>query len=95
MLPCRLSEDVGQLVYRVVQEALTNALKHSGGGSADITLHVGDNTADVRIVNRPLEWAVPMELEGAGHGLVGMAEHVSDHGVTLPARELFDGAFEV
>jgi signal transduction histidine kinase len=93
--PSRLSEDMGQLVYRVVQEALTNALKHSGGGSAVVTLHVGDGTADVRIVNRAVERAVPLQLEGAGHGLVGMAERVTNHGGTLRARELFDGAFEV
>jgi signal transduction histidine kinase len=93
--PGRLSEDMEQLVYRVVQEALTNALKHSGGGSAVVTLHVDDGAADVRIVNRAVERAVQLELEGAGQGLAGMAERVTNHGGTLRARELFDGAFEV
>ena len=81
-------------VYRVVQEALTNALKHSGGGPP-LTLHVGDDSTDVRIVNRASGHAVPIVLVGAGHGLVGIAERVCDHGGTLQARECFDGAFEV
>lgn len=94
--PERLSDDVGQLVYRVVQEALTNALKHAGRGSALVTLHVGDDSADVRIVNRasgqPVE---PSWLVGAGHDLVGMAERVNDHGGTLQSGELCEGEFEV
>jgi len=94
--PEQLSEDVGQLVYRVVQEALTNALKHSGRGSALITLHVHNDSTDVRIANsasgRPVELS---RLVGGGHGLVGMAERVNDHGGTLQSGELRDGGFEV
>ncbi|GIH03622.1 two-component sensor histidine kinase [Rhizocola hellebori] len=69
-----------QTVYRILQEALTNAARH-GQGSAAIALSFDDRSADLTITN-----PVPAQQEprsGGGHGLVGMRERVTLLGGTL------------
>lgn len=65
-------------VYRVVQEALTNAHKY-GTGSADITLRFDDHGLEVSVSNS-INHAAP---EGNGYGLIGMRERVEAVGGTL------------
>jgi len=68
---------VGLAAYRVVQEGLTNALRH-GAGSATVTVDLGE-AVQVEIRN-PMGAA---SAEGAGAGLVGMRERVQLFGGTL------------
>jgi signal transduction histidine kinase len=62
--------------YRIIQEALTNALKHAGAVHTAVTLDYTADTLTVEIVDdgdRPRD----RPLEGAGHGLIGMRERVA------------------
>ncbi|CAM5357034.1 hypothetical protein SALBM311S_04974 [Streptomyces alboniger] len=60
-------------VYRIVQEALSNVLRHAPGATARVQLDYGANGVSVSVVNsRPTRPAPPSP--GAGHGLLGMRE---------------------
>ncbi|AXH96728.1 sensor histidine kinase [Ornithinimicrobium avium] len=80
--------------YRIVQEALTNALKHSGGAQARVEVEYGEHALVVRIHNAAGS-ATPEASNGAGHGLVGMRERVRLYGGTLQAGVQPDGSFLV
>jgi signal transduction histidine kinase len=68
-------------VYRVVQEALTNALRHGGGRvSLEITSAADEVLVDVR---NPLRPVAAIEGHGAGRGLAGMRERIRVYGGTL------------
>jgi signal transduction histidine kinase len=60
--------------YRIVQESLTNALKH-GSGSADLSIDYRDGVVVVEVANPVLAEAPP--TSSGGHGLVGMRERVA------------------
>ncbi len=80
--------------YRVVQEALTNALKHAPGAPVRITVHQEDNWVDIEIVNdRPRSAPLP-HLRG-GYGLRGMRDRTANCGGTLTAGALPDGSWRV
>lgn len=84
-------------IYRVVQEALTNAIKHAGAGPT--RLHVADGEAGITIevTSPPADPAdaIPAQPTGTGHGLLGMRERVEMFGGTLHAAPAADGSFHV
>ncbi|MEV0128022.1 histidine kinase [Dactylosporangium sp. NPDC050688] len=95
--PRPLPPSLGLAVYRVVQEALTNTLKHAGAGSVEVavgwTVHAV--TVEVRDDGRG-----PGDDNGRGpaggrHGLAGMRERVAQHGGTLHAGGGPDGGYTV
>ena len=63
--------------YRIVQEALTNARRHSAGGPATVRIHYDDEGIDIEVSN-----AMPagVAVRGAGRGLVGMRERARVYG---------------
>lgn len=67
-----VSTAVDIVAYRVIQEGLTNALRH-GPGTADLDVEVGQRSVSIRVSNL----LVKQSHAGAGHGLVGMAERVA------------------
>jgi len=67
--------------FRVVQEALTNVVKHSGAVSADVTLRYLPDAVELEVVDPGPRRASP----GTGHGLLGMRERVVLHGGQLSA----------
>ncbi|MGA5334917.1 sensor histidine kinase [Streptomyces cellulosae] len=70
--------------YRIVQEALSNVLRHAPGATAHVTLAYGPRSLRVEVVNTaPTREAAPSE--GAGHGLLGMRERAVMLGGTLTA----------
>jgi signal transduction histidine kinase len=81
---------LGLSAYRIVQEGLTNVLKHANA-----------TRADVRIVHTPTELRIEVRDDGhgrgtengAGHGLVGVGERVKIYGGELDARALDGGGF--
>ncbi|MBU2664581.1 hypothetical protein KOI35_13845 [Actinoplanes bogorensis] len=76
---------------RVVQEALTNALKHAGPG-ADVTVAVRRHDGDLRIdVANTLPVRSGAGLPASGHGLAGMRHRVEILGGTLTAGPVADG----
>jgi signal transduction histidine kinase len=81
--------------YRIVQEALTNTLKHAGPVSADVTIRYMSDAVDLEIKdngNTPLSES---NQENKGRGLIGMRERVSLHGGEFQAGRLPEGGFIV
>ena len=79
----------GNTVYRIVQEALTNARRHAPGTPATLRLSSSEETVDVHVAN-----PVIAEVGEPGRGLAGMRERVHRSGGTLEAR-VVDGRFVV
>jgi signal transduction histidine kinase len=78
-------------VYRIVQEALTNTLRHAGARHAQVTIGYDDPDVRVRVADdgTALQPQGPLQSQGPGqpqgHGLDGMRERVALHGGTLRA----------
>jgi signal transduction histidine kinase len=83
-----------QAVYRVVQEALTNAIKHAGGATTRVELSWGEEALELRVADAGDGGPSP-ELAGGGHGLIGMRERIRVHGGELKAGPRRGGGFEV
>jgi signal transduction histidine kinase len=81
--------------YRVVQEALTNCLKHSGARRADVTVTYGSAAVDVDVVDDGPHAPVPPSDVAAGHGLVGMRERVAIYDGELAVGHRPGGGFRV
>jgi signal transduction histidine kinase len=79
--PDRLAPEVELAVYRVVQEALNNVVKHSGANRAEVT--VSDDDAAVRISVRDDGNGFDPSATYAGFGLTGIRERVAQHGGNL------------
>jgi signal transduction histidine kinase len=85
----RLPPAVDQAAYRILQESLTNALRH-GDGSASVAIAYGDEGLGLSVTNP----AGAANGAGAGHGLVGMRERAALLGGNVEAG-LVDGVFGV
>ena len=79
--------------YRIVQEALTNALKHAGPARARVTVRYGENELDIEIADDGA--GSPDEAPAGGHGLVGMRERVALFGGEMAAGERRGGGYAV
>ncbi len=79
--------------YRIVQEALTNALKHAGPARAEVLLRYepSDLVIEVTDDGRGFDPAA----DGRGHGLIGMRERVAVCGGEMSAGRRAQGGFEV
>ncbi|GAB3457967.1 sensor histidine kinase [Streptomonospora sediminis] len=91
----QLPAGVELAVYRVVQEALTNTLKHAGPAvsRARVQLHYGDSILEVRVVDDGRGAA--SAANGAGHGLQGMRERVAAYDGSVRAGPRAGGGYEV
>ena len=79
--------------YRIVQEALTNALKHAGDAHASVRVRYGADSLELEIVD---DGAGARTRAGSGgHGLVGMRERVALYGGRLDAGRRPSGGFAV
>jgi signal transduction histidine kinase len=79
-------------VYRIAQEALTNARRHSAGGHVDILLRYLDDTVELLVEN---DAGVETDGHSGAHGLVGMRERVAVFGGDLDVGPTADGGFRV
>ncbi len=91
-----LAEGSADAAYRLVQEAVTNAIKHAPGAPIDITIEGNVGTVSVDVVNGPARFA-PSLLVGAGggHGLAGMRERAARCGGTFSAGPTAPGGWRV
>ena len=91
--PTTLPPGIDLAAYRVVQEALTNTLKHADGAHACVTIRYGAHVLELEIRDdgRP---GAPTG-DGTGHGLVGMRERVLLYGGVLDVGRSADGGFAV
>ena len=92
--PCHLSPGVDLTAYRVVQEGLTNALKHAGEAHARVLLRYGEEALEVEIADDG-RGPPPDGTEPAGHGLIGMRERVALFGGSLETGARPGGGFIV
>jgi signal transduction histidine kinase len=79
-------------VFRIVQEALTNVLKHAGAASATVRVAVSDDSVTIDVED---DGPGPVDHDTGGHGLVGMRERVALFGGSLRAEPLTAGGFGV
>jgi len=89
-----LPHGVDLSAYRIVQEALTNTIKHAGRVRSRVTLRYGDEELVVEVKDDGPGPAADAR-EGAGHGLVGMRERVAALAGELHAGAGPDGGFLV
>ncbi|WP_328605198.1 histidine kinase [Amycolatopsis sp. NBC_00345] len=92
--PADLPEPLGATVYRVVQEALTNVLRHAGPTQAEVAIHRGERHVRVRVTDRGTSM---IATAGApvGRGLAGMRRRVEDLDGRLAAGPRDGGGFQV
>ncbi|MFD7736163.1 sensor histidine kinase [Kitasatospora phosalacinea] len=87
---------LGLTVFRIVQEALTNARKHAGPARATVHLTYRPDLLTVHVRNDgPAPGTARPPAERGGHGLIGMRERAALHGGTLTAAPHPHGGFAV
>ncbi|MGK5440801.1 sensor histidine kinase [Micromonospora sp. URMC 105] len=91
--PGPVEEGVSLTVYRIVQEALTNALKHAGEATAQVRLTVAAGYLTVEVTDTGR--GPGPGPDRIGHGLVGMRERVGLYGGTLRTGPRPGGGFRV
>ncbi len=79
--------------YRIVQEALTNALKHAGQARARVYVRYGPDSLELEIIDDG--GGSPAPVSSGGHGLVGMGERVALYGGQFDAGRVPSGGFAV
>lgn len=89
----RLAPGLDLTVYRIVQEALTNACKHAPGADVSVAITFGDRDLDVLVLDTGS--APRARDESGGYGLVGLRERVALYGGALEVRQLPEGGFRV
>ncbi|MER5768020.1 sensor histidine kinase [Streptomyces sp. NPDC001985] len=89
-----LPQGVELSAYRIIQEALSNALRHAPGSSARVEIGYVLGGLGLRIVNTAPKGLVKPS-PGAGHGITGMRERVSMLGGEMTAGAMEDGGWEV
>jgi signal transduction histidine kinase len=90
--PRPIAPGIDLSAYRIVQEALTNALKHAGPAQARVTIRYGENELDIEIADNGPGTAGDA---AGGHGLVGMRERVALFGGDLAAGRRLSGGYAV
>jgi signal transduction histidine kinase len=88
--PVRLPPAVDLSAYRIVQEGLTNALKHAHAGHADVTVRYAHEGLLLEVRDDGVGAAAS---DGLGHGLVGIRERVKIYGGEMTAGAAPEGGF--
>ena len=87
-----LPAGVDLTAYRLVQEGLTNALKHAHATRAEVLVNYGDDQIEVMVSD---DGRGVGNGDGSGHGLVGMRERVSVYGGELDAGPQPGGGYRL
>ena len=90
--PTELPPGIDLSAYRIVQEALTNALKHAGPATARVTLRYGEDSLELEIAD---DGSGSAAGNGGGHGLVGIKERVAMLGGQVEAGGRLAGGYTV
>ncbi len=88
--PATLPRSLDLSAYRIVQEGLTNALKHSGGRRAEVTIAYTPDCLRLEVRDDGVGGA---RNDGLGHGLVGIGERVKTYGGEMSAFTATAGGF--
>jgi signal transduction histidine kinase len=90
-----LPASVDLAAYRVVQEALTNVLRHAPGAATTVGIHCGPKELLVEIINEPAPEPPATSNAGGGRGLAGLGERLRLHHGELTAGPLSAGGYRV
>jgi signal transduction histidine kinase len=95
--PSPLPAGLDLSAYRIVQEALTNVVKHAGPAHAQVTIRYRDHEVAVEVIDdgRGVAAVAADGRRGTGHGLIGMAERVAVFGGDLEVGPRPGGGFRV
>jgi signal transduction histidine kinase len=93
-VPTGLDPAVELTAYRVVQEALSNAVRHAPGSNVRVDVQRVGDALEVKVTNGRAREAVPAS-QGSGHGLVGMRERVALVEGTVNAGPTPEGGYLV
>jgi signal transduction histidine kinase len=90
--PEPLSAGIDLTAYRLVQEGLTNAVKHARAQHAEVLVRYGEGHVELTVTD---DGAGDGGGESGGHGLVGMRERVSVYGGELDAGPIAEGGYRL
>lgn len=90
--PIELPPGIDLTAYRIVQEALTNTLKHAGSATVRVVIRYRKDDLELEVADTGIRAA---RGDGEGHGLVGMRERVSIYGGRLETDRRAGGGFTV
>ncbi|MFE9929337.1 sensor histidine kinase [Streptomyces sp. NPDC005533] len=93
--PTPLPQGMALCVFRVIQEALTNVLKHAGPTRAAVTIRYESRAVVVSVTDEGGDDPLPDKVITRGHGLIGMGERAKIYGGTVTAGPRPLGGFEV
>jgi len=94
--PTELPSSVDLSAYRIVQEALTNSLKHAGASRAKVSIRYGPHSLELEVTDdgRGMSERGPSG-DKEGRGLVGMRERVALFGGELSVGPMPEGGYRV
>jgi signal transduction histidine kinase len=103
VISCRLRGDIddvsqgsAEVAYRVVQEGITNAVKHAPGAAVDIDVRGERGGVEIRVTNGPARTRpTGLEAAGGGNGLSGMRARVAQCNGTCIADPTPDGGWQL
>jgi signal transduction histidine kinase len=90
-----LPRSLDQSAYRIIQEALTNALRHAGGTIAHVAVRYRTDRLELEVANDGHGNRRPPDRTGGGRGLIGIQERVALFGGDLEAGPSAGGGFVV
>lgn len=90
--PIELPPGIDMSAYRIVQEGLTNVLKHAGPTTARVVVRYRESDVELEIADSGVGVAV---TNGAGHGLAGIRERVAVYGGELEVGPRPEGGFHL
>jgi signal transduction histidine kinase len=96
--PVAVSQGLSLCAYRVVQEALTNTLKHAGPTRAEVHLRWREDALELLVSDEgraAARGAGEPVVGSSGHGITGMRERAALHGGSVEAGAVSDGGFVV
>jgi signal transduction histidine kinase len=90
-----LPETVGAAAYRIVQESLSNVIRHAPGAPCTVVVSADEDTVRLVVTNEASVAAPMAEPDGTGHGLHGMRERVRLLGGSLETGPCESGGYRV
>ena len=92
--PGALPPGVDLAAYRVVQEALTNTIKHAPGADASLMIGYADDCLEIEVMDTGAARATT-PVDGNGRGLIGLRERLAVYGGELTAGPTLAGGYRI
>lgn len=93
--PVAVPPGLSLCVYRVVQEALTNTIKHAGAARAEVSVRWHGDALELEVADDGPGRPAQIRLDSGGHGIIGMRERAALHGGQVETGPIPGGGFAV